>query len=182
MQNIKGDNMITMGVDASTRSTGYSIFKNKELIDYGVIKPEGEDWRERIVNQAPELVKILAKYHPDKIYMEDVPLKAQNPKVLVQLGAVQGFFYGLAASLNIPIKFLIPSEWRSHMGLFDGTKAGTKRAEMKRKSVDKANQLFGLNLIWKSPSSKFNDDDVSDAILVAYSQIKVQHIGQPNSL
>lgn len=173
--------MIVMGVDSSTRSTGYSIFKDKELIDYGVIKPEGNDWHERIVNQGPELVKILTKYHPDKIYMEDVPLKAQNPKVLVQLGAVQGYFYGLAASFNIPICFLLPSEWRSPMGLFDGTKNGTKRAEMKRKSVEKANELFGLNLVWKSPSSKFNEDDISDSVLVAYSQVKIRHIGRPLS-
>ncbi len=174
--------MISCGIDASTRSTGYSVFRDKELIDYGVIKPEGEDWRERMTNQGPKLIEILTKYHPDKIYMEDVPLKAQNPKVLVQLGAVQGFFYGLAASFDIPIVFLIPSEWRSPMGLFDGTRAGTKRAEMKRKSVEKANELFGLSLVWKSPSSKYNDDDIADSVLLAYSQIKVRHIGRPNSL
>ena len=173
--------MIAMGVDASTKSTGYSIFKDKELIDYGVIKSESEDWRERIVNQAPALVKILTKYHPDKIYMEDVPLKAQNPKILVQLGAVQGFFYGLSATFEIPIVFIKPSNWRSPMGLFDGTREGTKRAEMKQKSIEKANELFGLDLVWKSPSSKFNEDDVADAILVAYSQIKIKHIGKPNS-
>ena len=173
--------MIVCGIDASTRSTGFSIFKDKELIDYGMIKPEGEDWRERMTNQGPELIKILAKYHPDKIYMEDVPLKARNPKVLVQLGAVQGFFYGLAASFGIPIVFLNPSEWRSPMGLFDGTKEGTKRTEMKRKSIEKVNELFGLGLVWKSPSSVRNQDDIADAVLVAYSQIKVRHIGRPNS-
>lgn len=169
------------GVDASTKSTGWSIFDGKELIGYGIIKPDGKDWRERIVNQAPKLIEIINKYHPEKIYMEDVPLKAQNPHVLVQLGAVQGFFYGVAASFDIPIEFLAPSQWRSPMGLFDGTREGTKRAEMKRKSVEKANELFGLNLIWKSPSSKFNEDDIADAVLVAYSQVKIKHIGKPNS-
>lgn len=174
--------MVVMGLDGSTRSTGWSIFDGKELVGYGVIKPDGEGWREHIINQAPELIAILQKYRPKKIYMEDVPLKAQNPKVLVQLGAVQGFFYGLVASFNIPIEFIIPSKWRSPMGLFDGTREGTKRAEMKRKSVEKVNNLFGLNLKWKSPSSKFNDDDIADAVLIAYSQIKIKHIGKPNSL
>lgn len=174
--------MVVCGIDASTKSTGWSIFDGKELTAYGVIKPEGQDWRERTVNQAPKLIEILNKYHPDKIYMEDVPLKAQNPKVLVQLGAVQGFFYGVAASFDIPIEFLIPSQWRSPMGLFDGTKNGTKRAEMKRKSIEKANDLFGLNLVWKSVCSIKNDDDIADAILIAYSQVKVKHIGKPNSL
>lgn len=147
-----------------------------------MIKSEGQDWRERIIEQAPKLIAVLNKYRPDKIYMEDVPLKAQNPLTLVQLGVVQGFFYGVSASLNIPIMFVKPSNWRSPMGLFDGTKEGTKRAEMKRKSVEKANELFGLDLVWKSPSSTKNMDDISDAILVAYSQIKIKHIGKPNSL
>lgn len=174
--------MIICGIDASTRSTGFSVFKAKELIDYGVIKPEGVDWRERMTNQGPKIIEILAKYHPDRIYMEDVPLKVRNPKILVQLGAVQGFFYGLVISFGIPIVFLNPSEWRSPMGLFDGTKEGTKRAEMKRKSIEKVNELFGLNLVWKSPSSVKNQDDIADAVLVAYSQIKVRHIGRSNSL
>ena len=173
--------MIVMGIDASTTSTGWAIFDDKELKAYGLIKPNGEDWRERIVNQAPQLVEIISKYKPEKIYMEDVPLKSKYPKVLVQLGAVQGFIYGVTASVHVPVVFLGPSEWRSPMGLFDGTREGTKRAEMKRKSVEKANELFGLNLVWKSPSSKFNDDDIADAILVAYSQVKVKHIGKPNS-
>lgn len=163
--------MITMGVDASTTSTGYAIFDNKKLIAYGVIKPEGKEWRERIVAQAPKLAEIIEKYNPEKIYMEDVPLKKSNASALVILGAVQGFFYGLVAKYLIPIEFIKPSAWRSPIGLYDGTKEGTKRAELKHKSIMKANELFGLDLRWVSPSSKFNDDDISDAILLAYSQI-----------
>ena len=53
--------MIVMGIDASTTSTGWAIFDDKELKAYGLIKPDGEDWRERIVNQAPQLVEIISK-------------------------------------------------------------------------------------------------------------------------
>lgn len=169
--------MIVMGLDASTSSTGWSIFDDKELKAYGLIKPNGEDWRERIVNQAPQLVEIISKYKPEKIYMEDVPLKSKFPKVLVQLGAVQGFIYGVTASLDVPVVFLGPSEWRSPMGLFDGTREGTKRDELKKKSIEKANKLFGLDLLWVSPKSKFNQDDEADAILIAYSQAMKKGIG-----
>ena len=51
--------MVVCGIDASTKSTGWSIFDGKELVAYGVIKPEGQDWRERTVNQAPKLIEIL---------------------------------------------------------------------------------------------------------------------------
>ena len=114
--------------------------------------------------------------------MEDVPLKSKFPKVLVQLGAVQGFIYGVTASVHVPVVFLGPSEWRSPMGLFDGTREGTKRDELKKKSIEKANKLFGLDLLWVSPKSTKNEDDIADSILVAYSQINKKHIGKPTSL
>lgn len=173
--------MILLGLDASSSSTGWSVFDNKGLAAYGIIKPEGEDWRERLVNQGDKLKEIIEKYRPNKIIMEDVPLKSGNSKVLVILGAVQGFIYGIAASYNIPVEFILPSEWRSPLGLYDGTREGTKRKELKRKSIEKANELFGLNLVWVSPSSKFNQDDVSDAILLCYSYIKPRKFGKSNN-
>ena len=120
--------MITMGIDASTKSTGWSIFDNNKLIDYGLIQPTGEDWRQKLVNQGPVLIKIIEKYRPEKIFLEDVPPKP-TPKVNIILGAVQGFLIGLIAQFNIPIIFLLPSEWRSPLGLYDGTRKGTKRDE-----------------------------------------------------
>ena len=170
-----------MGIDASTTSTGWSIFDGSELVTYGVIKPEGADWRERLIHEGPQMAKVIDKYKPEKIYMEDVPLKHGNAKALVVLGAVQGFFCGLIAQYEIPIEFLLPSEWRSPLGLYDGTREGTKRAELKHKSILKANELFGLDLQWVSPSSKRNEDDSADSILIAYSQVKKRRFGRPKS-
>lgn len=165
-------NDVILGLDASSASTGFSIFDNKGLAAYGIIKPEGNDWRERLVHQAPQLKEIIEKYHPTQIIMEDVPLNGKGGlKILVVLGAVQGMILGLASSYGIPIKFVTPNEWRSKVGLFTGNRDDTKRDEMKKKSVEFVNQEFGLKLKWISKSSKFNEDDISDSILIAYSQI-----------
>lgn len=165
-------NDVILGLDASSASTGFSIFDNKGLAAYGIIKPEGNDWRERLVHQAPQLKEIIEKYHPTQIIMEDVPLNEKGGlKILVVLGAVQGMILGLASSYGIPIKFVTPNEWRSKVGLFTGNRDDTKRDEMKKKSVEFVNQEFGLKLKWISKSSKFNEDDISDSILIAYSQI-----------
>lgn len=161
-----------MGIDASSTATGWSIFNYRGLEAYGVIRPEGDDWRSRLVHQGPKLREIIERYHPTMIVVEDVPLKTANPKTLVILGAVQGSILGISSSYGIPIKFVLPSEWRSPLDLYDGTREGTKRKELKKKSIDKANEIFGLHLVWVSPSSKKNEDDISDAILLAYSQIK----------
>ncbi len=163
---------VILGLDCSTTSTGWSIFDNKGLAAYGIIKPDGEDWRDRLVKQAPKLKEIIEIYKPQKIIMEDVPLNSQGGlKILVVLGAVQGLVLGVASSLNTPIKFVTPNEWRSKVGLFTGNRNDTKRDEMKKRSIEMANKEFGLNLKWFSKSSKKNEDDISDAILIAYSQI-----------
>lgn len=164
--------MVYCGIDASTTAVGWSIFNGTDLIDYGCFKPNGDDWRDRTQQIAPFIKQLLEKYHVDKVILEDVPLMGKRGnKTLVILGAVQGMLLGVTSSMNVPTEFLLPSSWRSPIGLFDGTKAGTRRDEMKRKSIERANEQFGLELKWVSPCSKKNDDDISDAILVAYSYI-----------
>ena len=171
--------MKVMGIDASTTSTGVSIFDETNLIFYTTIKPTGEDWRDRLFHQGPVLKEIVEEYKPDIVYMEDVPLKKVGGlQTLVILGGVQGFFYGIIASHNIPVKFLAPTQWRSKLQMFNGTEEGKKREVLKKKAVMMANEIFGLNLVWNGPTSKKTEDDVAEAILIAYSQIKPKKFGK----
>lgn len=169
--------MVIMGLDASTTSTGYSIFKDGKLIGYGCIKPKGEDWRERVMSESNVLRQVIDKYCPNRIYMEDVPMKKGNA-TLMKLGAVQGCVLGIAALYQIEVEFLLPANWRSPLGLFDGTREGTHRDVLKEKAIQMANKEFGLKLVWAGGKSKKSEDDTAEAILVAYSQIKRKRIGK----
>lgn len=165
--------MIYVGIDASTSSTGVSVFDNNKLIYYTTIKGIGNDWRERLFSQGKKITEIINTYSPNCVYMEDVPLKKTGGlQTLVILGAVQGFIYGIMASYSIPIYFLSPTKWRSDLNMFDGTQDGKKRDVLKEKAVNLVNKLFNINLVWAGPNSKKSEDDVAEAILVAFSQIK----------
>lgn len=171
--------MVTMGIDASTTSTGVAVFEDTKLVYHTTIKPIGEDWRDRLFHQGPTLTKIVEEYKPKIVYMEDVPLKASGGlKTLVILGAVQGFIYGIMAAHNIRVEFLAPTQWRSRLGMYDGTKEGKTRDVLKEKAVALANTTFGLELKWFGPKSKKTEDDVAEAICIAYSQIKPKKIGK----
>jgi Holliday junction resolvasome RuvABC endonuclease subunit len=162
-----------MGIDASSTCTGVAIFEDDKLIYHGAIKPPKDlNWRERITVEGKEIENIIKQYRPSCIYMEDVPLMGKQMSTLVLLGAVQGYILSIAHHYNVPIHFLLPSQWRSDMGLFDGIKMGTKKDAMKEKAVLTANEKFGLNLRWVKPKSKLNEDDIAESILIAYSQIK----------
>lgn len=162
----KGEIMKILSIDASTSSTGWGIFNEKKLVSYGCIKAkDGRDWRERIADMIDELDKIIKENKGiERIYVEDVPLNSRNPMTLKMLSVLQGALLGMAIGNKIYIDFVLPSIWRKSADLFDGTREGTKRAEMKKKSIELANKTFGLDLIYKSPSSKKNQDDEADAI------------------
>lgn len=174
--------MIVMGIDGSTTSSGWAIFDSEgcKRIASGRIKPKGEDWRDKIAHEWESFSEIIEKYSPERIYMEDVPMKDGKPTIL-KLGSVQGMAICLAAQYGADIKFLLPSEWRSGLGLFDGTRQGTHRDILKRKAVETANQLFNLELLWVKEKSKLNEDDEAEALLIAYSQIKPRKFGKPKS-
>lgn len=169
--------MTSLGFDMSTTSSGISVFNDDKLENYHCIKVDSKsypNWRDRIKIMGSETNKIITslKEKADIIYMEDVPIiRSKGLETLVILGAVQGLIIGVASSNNIDIQFIYPSTWRSILGLFDGTQEGTARDEMKRKSIEYCNLTFGLELVYKSKSSKFNQDDEADSINIAYSQI-----------
>lgn len=162
-----------MGIDASSTCTGIAIFEDDKLIYHGAVKPSKDlYWRERLEEEGKEIEAIIKQYRPSCIYIEDVPLIGKQMQTLVLLGAVQGYILSIATHYNVPVHFLLPSQWRSDIGLFDGSKMGTKRDAMKEKAVLTANEKFGLNLRWVKPKSRLNDDDIAESILIAYSQIK----------
>lgn len=160
-----------MSLDMSTTCIGWAIFDEDELIDYGKLTPtiDGLEWRDRIQNFIPQLHNLMKKYMPTKVYAESVPL-VHNKAVLtlVQLGAVQGALIGLCYSHNVDAEFIQVATWRSNLGLLDEKK---NRDELKVKSLELANKLFGLNLACVfTKNGNYNgnksDDDISDAILV----------------
>lgn len=159
-----------LSLDASTTCTGWAIWNEKGLAAYGAIKPDGEGWRDRLVHEGAELKDIIEQYRPSLIVMEDVPLNSKGGlKTLVVLGGVQGFILGVASACHVPIQLILPNQWRSKIGLYDGTEAGKKRDVLKEKAVRYVNSEFGLSLNWVSPSSKKNQDDIAEAILIGYS-------------
>ena len=162
----------TLGLDMSSNKSGYALFDDKKLITYGLWEPKDKmEWRDRVIYMGEQLDDFLKHNEVNQVYCEDVPLMMKNPQTLKMLSALQGVLMGVCVANNVKVTFISVSTWRSALGLFDKTQKGKERDEMKQKSIEMANKIFGLNLVYKSPSSKYNCDDISDSILIAYSQI-----------
>lgn len=164
--------MRVMSIDASTRKTGYAIFVGKQLVEYGAIPVDDitKPWRERIVYMMQSLSSLITEKNIIQIIIETPVKTLQNVNTLEQLFSLHGALIGMGASHHCKVVPVEVSEWRQELGLSKGIKKGdNKKAILKQRSIELANQLYGLDLKWKSAGSKFNDDDISDAILIGHA-------------
>ncbi len=169
--------MIRVGIDASSSCTGLSIFEDDNLIYYTKIRPHKNiDFRSNSCQIIEQVVNILNDYEIDIIYMEDVPEfmrqgshGKQIIKTLVVLGAVQGMFYQkLCYEFGYKIEYIGVHEWRKKLGFLEGKERD--RESQKQKAIDYVNEHFGLNLHFeKGKKNLSQDDDIAEAILIAYS-------------
>lgn len=159
-----------LSLDCSTTAIGWSVWEGDELLRWGRLTPTKDklEWRDRIRNFIPQLNKLINKYKPTKIYAENVPMGGKGGSmVLSQLFCLQGAIMCLVYEKNIDIEYIDVSTWRKNIGINSGDK---KRDSKKIKSIQKANELFGLNLeclFTKGGNYKpTGSDDIADAILI----------------
>lgn len=183
----------------SSHKSGYALFVNKELVDYGaweMTNAQESDWRKRIAFMANCVGQYCVRHNVDVIYAEDVPPTLENSQTVKVLSALQGMLIAISILNDIEINFIPVKTWKQKIGINlasskannackkrikesfgkDATKNLNKvknwtKAWEKKLSVDYVNHVFGLDLIYKSPSSKFNNDDIADSINIAWSQI-----------
>lgn len=148
-----------LGIDASTKSTGISVFDEDELIAHDCLKASSTDVIKRIQKIIEQLDKVISVHKPDIIILEEVIPKQQEDnyktvqtrRVLMWLQAAINFLCHEHYP-NIKIDYIYPNEWRAWIGVKTG--AGVHRESLKEKDIEWVKDTFGLTL----------NDDEADAI------------------
>lgn len=155
--------MRILSLDASTRSTGYAIFNDKKLENYGVISASSTDVIKRINKIVSELEQILTKEKVDVVILEEVRPDlgkiVKTYKALMYLQAAIAFLIHEKFS-KIKIEYMYPSSWRKICGIKQG--AGIKREALKAKDIEFVNKLYSLNI---------TSDDIADAIGIGHGYL-----------
>lgn len=138
--------MRIVSLDQSTRCSGYSVFDNGEYIASGVIDMSKSKLNtdERSFEMAKELWKIIKKYKPEHLILEDTQ-KQNNVKTVIVLARLQGMVIGYAEAHKVHTHILLPSQWRAALSFTQGPKV--KREELKQQSLNYVKENFGLELI-----------------------------------
>lgn len=171
--------MIVMGLDNSTDRVGVGIIEDGKLIHYECIElsklikeqewyTEACDYLDRIMLLKEELKERIQHHKVYAVILEDTTLSSfggksssNNVDVLKKLTKSLGNIEVMLLEMDIAFQTVLPSEWRA------GKIKGSDRIAKKKAAIKYVNDKYGLDLQWKGDSSKYNDDDIAEAIMLA---------------
>ena len=132
-----------MSVDQSTRCSGYCIVEDEEYICSGVIDMSKSelDTPERSFEMAKAIWKLIKKYQPQFLIIEDVQNQSSTKTVII-LARLQGMILGYAEAHGVQTHILAPTVWRRILNYSQGPKV--KRAELKKQSADYVKNKYGF--------------------------------------
>ena len=156
--------MKTLSIDASTKNTGIAIFDNSQLIHYQCINSSSTNTLKRIQYMTKEIQKIVKKYTPDKVVIQDVLPEdvKHNQNVFKALIYLQAALVLKLFDYDLQPTFYTASHWRAQVGIKTGP--GIKRNQLKTASKKLVTALYHIEV----------NDDISDAICLGIAYIK-QH-------
>jgi crossover junction endodeoxyribonuclease RuvC len=148
--------MVIMGIDPGTAITGYGIINKQsaesKILDYGCIRTETRfSTAERLGQIDQRFTKLLRKYKPDQIAVEDI-FFFKNLKTAIKVSQARGVILARAACLKIPVFEYTPLQVKQAV-------TGYGRAD--KKQVQEMVKLL-LNL-----KEIPEPDDAADALAVA---------------
>jgi len=152
--------MKLIGLDISTRITGYSIYVDKELTESGTIDlHKMKNTEERQVYMANNILSLLEKYKPDVVYVEDTFVKG-NVETSMKLMMMIGSVFGWCSFNDVVFHKIKPSAWRSTIGISIGNKS---RNELKDADIEYVLNKYGVECT----------DDEADAIGIGEAGVMI---------
>ena len=139
--------MRVVSMDQSSRCSGYAVFEDGEYIASGIIDMSKSklDTDKRSFEMAKELWKVIKKYKPQHLILEDTQQQNGNVKTVIILARLAGMVVGYAEAHNIETHIVLPSKWRAALSYKQGAKV--KRQELKQQSINYVKEHLGLELV-----------------------------------
>ena len=148
-----------LALDMATRDTGWSVYDDKELVDYGVFGVGGDDAITRMSMVRQWLLGVIDAWKPDTIAIEDIQLqeyynpatrqKTQNVTLYKTLAQLQGAILVTLIDKKVDYVVVHVATWRSFCGI-----TAKRRDDQKKAAQVKVNQWYGVSVT----------DDVAEAI------------------
>ena len=135
----------TMSIDQSSRVTGWAIYDNERLTEWGHFSiPANKTMGQRLKLFHQHLVELLDFYNVEQLYFEGIQLQNGNAETYKKLAMIQAIVFFTCDIKQVPCTELMPSHWRKIIGEKHNWKFGRSRAEQKQKAAEFVKKQFNV--------------------------------------
>lgn len=148
-----------LALDQSSKITGWSIFEDSKLVDYGKFEFKDDDIAQRLLKIVTRVKELIAENGITEVVIEDIQMQnniANNVQTFKILAQVQGAILILLAQLNISYSIVLASSWKSTLGI-----KGKNRAEQKKSAQQYIKNKYELDVA----------QDIADSICIGLHYI-----------
>ena len=151
-----------LSCDQATRVSGFSVFDDGEYIESGIVDLSKStlETPERSFVMAKELWKVIKKYQPDYLILEETQ-NQNNIKTVQILSRLQGMIIGYAEAHKVKTYMIQPSRWRKTLSYVQGPKV--RRDALKKQSIEYVKNNLGLTL----------SEDAAEAVCLGIAAHKI---------
>lgn len=146
--------MTILALDQASRTSGYAVFCDDQLIDSGKFTFEDTDIARRLMKIRNKVEELINEFCIEKIILEDIQCQGNvvnNLETFKILAEVIGVLTELAVEKNLPYELVYSTVWKSTLQI-----KGRTRPEQKKNA-----QQYVLNTYGKKVTQ-----DESDAICI----------------
>ena len=118
-----------LALDQATHISGYAVFSNKELIDYGTFEAIGKNDIERSAQVKQWLISLIDQYEIDFVGLEGIQYQAAAGVTTFEtLARLQGILMEACYEEKVLYKVVNTNTWRLHCGVKGKTRVDKKRS------------------------------------------------------
>ena len=128
-----------MSIDQSTSKSGYAIFTNRQLAEWGIIRPSKKIHKVNMISVFLRVREKIEKENPDLILIEDVYMKKGkkfNIDTHKKLSNLQGMLIAYFVLNSLEYKIISPNSWMNKVvGINHCSKEDTQNFLNKKYSI-----------------------------------------------
>ena len=154
-----------LAIDQASVTSGYAIFKDGKLVDYGKFTFNDDVIAERLVKIRAKVLELIAEHDIDEVAFEDIQMQgnvANNVQTFKVLSEVFGVISETLQEKKMKYTVVMSGTWKSTLGI-----KGRTRPEQKRNAQEYVLNKYGVKAI----------QDVCDAICIGTHCLKRPGVG-----
>ena len=135
--------MRLLALDQASRVSGYSIFEDGKLVDYGKFELTDDDLGKRLVKYRKKIESLIEKYDVDEVAFEDIQMQTQinNVQTFKVLAEIFGVTQEYLAEQGHSYQVISSNTWKSQLNI-----KGKKRDEQKRNAQAYVLNTYGIKV------------------------------------